>query len=63
MSTVYLLVPITKSAENWISENLQIENWQKLGKNVGIEHRYIRDIVAGMQKDGLIVGEDFDVQN
>jgi len=62
-TTVYLLVPVTETAENWIDDNLQVESWQKLGKGVGVGHRYIGKIVEGMQSAGLVIDKDFRVES
>lgn len=53
--TVYVLQPLSQEARDWVSDNLQVESWQFLGSGVGIEHRYIGDIVAGIRADGLTV--------
>jgi hypothetical protein len=59
-STIYLLTPITPDAEAWIEEHLP-DDAQHFGPSIVVEHRYIDDIVAGMQADGLILGTDFAV--
>ena len=52
--TVYLLRPLTPAAFDWIEEHIP-EDAQRLGNAVAVEHRYISDIVAGIQGDGLEV--------
>jgi hypothetical protein len=61
MTTIFLLIPLSKAAREWVSENIAIEPYQRLGANVGVEHRFIGDIVAGMQAAGLVYGSDFSV--
>ena len=53
--TVYLLRPLTPAAFDWIEEHI-LEDAQRLGNAVAVEHGYISDIVAGIQGDGLAVG-------
>jgi hypothetical protein len=52
--TIILLIPNTNDAEEWINENLYLESWQRLGKNVPIEWRYFDAIAEGAERDGLI---------
>lgn len=52
--TIYLLCPHTQAARDWIDNNVDPDH-QSLGNNVAVEHRYIADIVAGIQGDGLTV--------
>ena len=52
--SVYLLRPLTPAAFDWIEEHIP-EDAQRLGNAVAVEHRYISDIVAGIQNDGLAV--------
>lgn len=52
--SVYLLTPNTPRAEAWAAEHLPSDA-QTLGRGIAVEHRYIADIVAGIQRDGLSV--------
>jgi len=52
--TVYLLRPLTPAAFEWVEEHIP-EDAPRLGNAVAVEHRYITDIVAGIQGDGLAV--------
>ena len=52
--TVFLLQPLTPAANSWVEENLP-EDRLTFGHAVVVEHRYIADIVAGAQADGLEV--------
>jgi hypothetical protein len=52
--TVYLLRPLTPAAFDWIEEHIP-EDAQRLGNAVAVERRFLADIVAGIQSDGLAV--------
>lgn len=52
--SIFLLTPHTDAAEEWIAEHLP-EDRMSAGPSVVVEHRYIEDIVAGIQSDGLTV--------
>lgn len=52
--SIVLLTPVTPAAHRWIQENLP-EDRQTWGLSVVVEPRYINDIVAGIQNDGLYV--------
>jgi hypothetical protein len=52
--SIFLLHSHTQSANDWISEHIP-DDAQFFGNAVAVEHRYIADIVAGIQSDGLEV--------
>jgi hypothetical protein len=52
--SVFLLIPVTQSAQSWVEENLQSDA-QWFGSGVVVEHRYIWAILEGIQNDGLAV--------
>jgi hypothetical protein len=52
--SIFLLYPLTESAQAWIEENLP-SDVQWFGQAVAIEHRYIWPILEGIQNDGLLV--------
>lgn len=52
--SIFLLTPMTDAAREWISNHIP-EDAQYMGRSLVVEHRYVADIVAGMQSDGLIV--------
>ena len=56
--TIYLLEPLSKIAKSWIKEHVD-KNALTFAKSVVVEHRYIRDIVEGMTRDGLVIDKDF----
>jgi hypothetical protein len=54
--SILLLKPLTPSATSWIGEHISQDNgYQPYFPTVVVEHRYIADIVAGIQNDGLTV--------
>ncbi len=56
--SVFLVKPVSDAGRQWIDTNLQTEPWQWLGEALGVEHRFITDIIDGMLGDGLIVHFD-----
>ena len=53
--SIFLLSPQSDPAHAWIDEHISREGFQPYWPIVVIEHRYIADIVAGIQDDGLAV--------
>jgi hypothetical protein len=54
--SIFLLKPLTPSAISWIEDHIGQDNgYQPYFPTVVVEHRYIADIVAGIQNDGLAV--------
>ena len=53
--TLYVFIPCTDEARNWIEENVQIENHMRLGNNFACEWRFADAIVNGMREAGLVV--------
>ena len=51
--TVYLLHPLTRTAQAWIAEHLPADAL-RLGDSVAIEWRYIGEIASGAIDDGLV---------
>jgi hypothetical protein len=51
---VVLLLPRTEIARAWIAENID-KDATKLGDAVGVEVRYLPDLVAGIEESGLSV--------
>jgi hypothetical protein len=50
--SVFLLIPNTEAAEAWVAEHIPADA-QNLGKGVAVGHRYISDVLKGIQEDGL----------
>jgi len=54
--SIFLLIPQTLSAHVWIDDHIGKDNgYQPHYPTVVVEHRYVADIVAGIQDDGLAV--------
>jgi hypothetical protein len=54
--SIFLLKPLTPTATSWVEEHIGQDNeYQPYFPTVVVEHRYIADIVAGIQNDGLAV--------
>ena len=54
--SIFLLKPLAPSATSWIEEHIGQDNgYQPHFPTVVAEPRYITDIVAGSQNDGLVV--------
>ena len=54
--SIFLLRPLTPSATSWLEEHIGQDNgFQSYWPTCVIEHRYISDIIAGIQGDGLEV--------
>ncbi len=52
--SLFMLHAHTRRAHAWLNEHLS-EDAQWLGDAVAVEPRYVQDIVAGAQRDGLVV--------
>ena len=52
--TLFLFDLLTDAADDWVKMNVSDES-QMYGGALVVEHRYARDIAAGMQSDGLVV--------
>ena len=50
--TLYLLIPNTSRGKQWVTDNLP-QNHIKYDDASVIEHRYIGDIIDGIQADDL----------
>jgi hypothetical protein len=53
--TVGLVVPVSESAEIWLVEHVA-DDATRVGRALVVEHRYIRDLLAGMAGAGLTLG-------
>lgn len=50
--SISILVPLSEAACDWIDEHLP-NDAQWFGHGVVVEHRYLADILAGIEADGL----------
>lgn len=54
--SILLLQPLTPSAISWIEEHIgKNSGYQPYFPTLVVEHRYIADIIEGIQNDGLAV--------
>ena len=51
--SIFLLCPLTDSAIEWVDEHLP-EDVLTFGRGICVEHRFISDIVRGIQDSGLV---------
>jgi hypothetical protein len=54
---MYMVTPLSALAKEWVSKNVNIEDWQWNGSSFAVEHRYIDNLVAGMRSEDLSVAE------
>ena len=55
--SIFFLKPFTPSATSWVEEHIgQNNGFQPYFPTVVVGHRYIAEIVEGIQNDGLVVG-------
>jgi hypothetical protein len=52
--SIFLLEPQTDAAVAWVDEHLPSDHLL-FGASIVVERRYIADIVAGIQRDGLVL--------
>ena len=60
MPSVYLITPLTSECRNWLKENVS-EDAMYLGPSLAVEHRYVEDLVLGLQEQGFRNGRDFQI--
>lgn len=53
--SIFQITPLSDAAKAWIDANVEAEGYMWMGSSLCVEHRYIADIVAGMQSAGLKV--------
>jgi len=56
--SIYLVRPVSEAATEWISENVQ-EDAHWFGGSLAVEHRYILDLIDGMQANGLNLAQGY----
>ena len=60
MASVYLITPLTRECEDWLKENVS-EDAMYLGHSLAVEHRYVEDLVEGLEREGFKYQSDFEV--
>lgn len=53
--SLFLFSPYTQAAKDWIADNVQIEEYMRLGLNFACEHRFAQALIQGMIEAGLRV--------
>jgi hypothetical protein len=53
--SIFFLRPLTPTAKSWVHEHIRDNGFQPYYPTVVVEPRYIANIVAGIQNDGLAV--------
>jgi hypothetical protein len=54
--SIFLLSAQTPQGQEWIEQNIDMEEVMTWGDAVVVEHRFIDDIIKGAEADGLLVG-------
>ena len=52
--SIFILYPWTQSAKDWVNEHIP-EDAQYFGDGVVVEPRYVSNIIAGIEGDGLSI--------
>lgn len=53
--TLFVFIPFTDEAKEWIEEHVSKEGFQPDWPKLYVEHRYMSDLVEGMREEGLKV--------
>ena len=53
--SIAIFTPMTPAAREWTAENVQVEDWQRMGCSIACEPRCMADLVKRMQESGLVV--------
>ena len=52
--TLYLFMLQTPAALEWVDEHVS-DDHQMFGNGLAVEHRFVADLAAGMEADGLLI--------
>ena len=55
MTSVFRLVPLTDEAKRWVNNNVSRERFQPDWPTLYIEHRFLDDLIEGIEGEGLAV--------
>ena len=53
--SIAIFTPMTPAARKWTAENVQVEDWQRMGCSIACEPRCLDRLVEKMQESGLVV--------
>ncbi len=60
MPSVYLINPLTTECRDWLKDNVS-EDAMFLGLSLAVEHRYVENLVLGLNEYGFRCGRDFEI--
>ena len=60
MPSVYLIISLTPECRDWLKDNVS-EDPMYLGLSLAVEHRYVEDLILGLQEQGFRCGRDFQI--
>jgi hypothetical protein len=53
--SIWLFEPVTETAKNFTSTDLQVEGWQWMGKAFGVDARIGNDLVSSLEDEGFVL--------
>ena len=59
MKSVYFLQPLNEKTNQWLNENLEVEDYQKFYNGIAVESRYIKNIFDVLINNDLQNNRDF----
>jgi hypothetical protein len=60
MPSVYLITPLTPECGDWLKDNVS-EDAMYFGLSLAVEHRYLKNLILGLQEHGFSYGRDFEI--
>jgi hypothetical protein len=60
MPSVYLITPLTPECGDWLKENVSKEAMY-FSLSLAVEHRYVKNLILGLQEQGFEHGRDFEI--
>ena len=60
MASVYLITPLTRECREWLKENVS-EDALYLGPSLAVEHRYVENLIWGLEENGFKCEQDFEI--
>ncbi len=58
--SVSILTPMTDVARAWTEENVYFESWQTMGDGIGIDLRFLADLLGSILNAGFTVVDQHD---
>lgn len=58
--SVSILTPMTDAARAWTEENVYFESWQVMGDGIGIDLRFLADLLVSVLSAGFTVADQHD---